>query len=316
MRSALPALAAAVAACLAGAVAAGCSGQAGPARRSAPPASYYLALGDSLSQGVQPNPAGASVKTRDGYANQLYADLHRHDPGLRLIDLGCPGETTATMIHGGICPYRGGSQLAAAAGFLRAHRGRVSLITLDVGANDPNSCITDPSLVKIMPCLGKAVMGTSANLTKIMTTLHAVAGRARIIGMNYYLPELAEWRDGFIGEALARAAEFAAVGYNNLLTRVYRKFGARTANVFAAFHTSDFTNDVTVGGYGRLPRNVAAICQWTWQCAAPPRGPNQHANQAGYAVIARAFLLAGASPAGPGPGRIAAGRPHGDGTGN
>jgi len=40
---------------------------------------------------------------------------------------------------------------------------------------------------------------------------------------------------------------------------------------------------------------VAAICQWTWQCAAPPRGPNQHANQAGYAVIARAFLLAGAA---------------------
>jgi len=50
-----------------------------------------------------------------------------------------------------------------------------------------------------------------------------------------------------------------------------------------------------VPGYGRLPRNVAAICQWTWQCAAPPRGPNQHANQAGYAVIARAFLLAGAA---------------------
>ena len=223
------------------------------------------------------------------------AALHRRAPGLRLIGLGCPGETTATMIHGGSCAYRGGSQLAAAVGFLRAHRGHVSLVTLDVGANDPNSCITHPSPAKIMPCLGKSFMGTRANLSTIMARLRAAAGRARIIGMNYYLPELVEWRNGFIGEALARVAELAAVGYNNLLAKVYGEYGARTANVFGAFHTSDFGADVTVPGYGRLPRNVAAICQWTWQCAAPPRGPNQHANQAGYAVIARAFLLAGAA---------------------
>jgi hypothetical protein len=41
-----------------------------------------------------------------------------------------------------------------------------------------------------------------------------------------------------------------------------------------------------------LPRNVARICQWTWECAAPPRGPNQHANPAGYQVIANAILKA------------------------
>ena len=35
------------------------------------PASYYLALGDSLSQGVQPDMAGANVETRQGYADQL-----------------------------------------------------------------------------------------------------------------------------------------------------------------------------------------------------------------------------------------------------
>ncbi|HEV3287871.1 MAG TPA: SGNH/GDSL hydrolase family protein [Streptosporangiaceae bacterium] len=295
MRSALPALA--VAACLAGGVISGCSASApaahAPAQHKAP-ASYYLALGDSLSQGVQPSPAGASVETRHGYANLLYAVLRRRDPGLRLADLGCPGETTATMIHGGICSYPGGSQLAAAVRFLRAHRGHVSLITVDIGANDPNSCMTHNNPVEFMPCLGKAVVRTSANLTKIMTTLHPAADRARIIGMNYYLPELAEWRNGFLGQALARVAEVAAVGYNNVLTRVYQDFGIRVANVFGAFHTTDFGNAVTVPGYGRLPRNVAAICQWTWQCAAPPRGPNQHANPAGYAVIAHAFLLADA----------------------
>ena len=294
MRSALPALA--VTACLASAMVAGCSGSApathGADRHHAPPASYYLALGDSLSQGVQPNSSGASVETRSGYADQLYAVLRQRDPGLRLIDLGCPGETTATMIHGGICSYHGGSQLAAADRFLRAHRGHVSLITVDIGANDPNKCMTLSNPIDFVPCLGKSAMRTSANLTKIMISLRPAAARARIIGMNYYLPELAEWRNGFLGEAVARLAETAAVGYNNLLTRVYQNYGARIADVFGAFHTTDFANDVTVRGFGRLPRNVAAICQWTWQCARPPRGPNQHANQAGYAVIAHAFLLA------------------------
>ena len=299
MRSATPALAAAVAACLAGVMVAGCSGPApgvaSHARHHAPPASYYLALGDSLSQGVQPDAAGTSVKTPDGYASQLYAVLRRRDPGLRLIDLGCPSETTATMIHGGICSYGGRPQLAAAVSFLHTHRSHVSLITLDIGANDPNPCVTHPSLIKLMPCLGKSAMATSTNLATIMTALRPAAGHARIIGMNYYLPELAEWRNGLMGEALARVAELAAVGYNDLLTGVYQRSGARIADVFGAFHTTDFANDVTVPGYGRLPRNVAAICQWTWQCAVPPRGPNQHANRAGYAVIARAFLLAGAS---------------------
>jgi hypothetical protein len=32
------------------------------------------------------------------------------------------------------------------------------------------------------------------------------------------------------------------------------------------------------------------ICRLTWECARAPRGPNQHANRAGYALIARTFL--------------------------
>jgi hypothetical protein len=97
----LPALA------LAGAlavVAAGCSAAPAPARHK-PPVSYYLALGDSLAVGVQPDAAGTSVETRSGYADQLYAALRRSHPGLRLVKLGCPGETTVTMMKGGICTY-------------------------------------------------------------------------------------------------------------------------------------------------------------------------------------------------------------------
>jgi lysophospholipase L1-like esterase len=265
-----------------------------PHRPADPRISYYLALGDSLSQGVQPGPAGVSAPTGQGYASQLYAVLRRGDPGLRLVRLGCNGETTGTMIGGGgLCRYRGGSQLAAAVSFARAHRGHVSLITMDIGANDPDSCITRPDLFDMATCVTKSFPETAANLTKIMYRLRAaVGGQVRIIGMNYYVPALAEWRDGVLGQAVARASERVVAGYNRMLTTVYEAFGARVANVFGAFDSADFTGRVTVAGVGTVPRNVAAICRWTWECAPPPRGPNVHARPAGYGVIARAFLAA------------------------
>jgi lysophospholipase L1-like esterase len=264
-----------------------------PARHARPRISYYLSLGDSLAQGVQPDPAGASVPTRQGYADQLYGALRGGDPGLRLVKLGCSGETTGTMIDGGICSYPAGSQLAAAASFLRAHRERVSLITIDIGANDPGSCITRPSMGAVASCVAKGFPGTLANLTKIMTTLRAAGGgKVRIIGMNYYVPTLAEWRNGLVGEALARVSEGIIVGYDRLLTGIYLQFGARVANVFGAFHSGDFSGHVTVPGIGSVPPNVAAICLWTWECASAPRGPNQHADAAGYSVIAQTFRRA------------------------
>jgi lysophospholipase L1-like esterase len=289
MRHVLPALvlvfAAAVTSCSAPAPA----GHTGHGR---PPVSYYLSLGDSLSQGVQPNSVGDSIPTRRGYADQLYLALRRRHPGLRLVKLGCPGETTATMIKGGICSYPGGSQLAAAVRFLDAHPGRVWLITIDIGGNDPSSCITTPSVRTLASCTGRFVPDATANLTQIMTRLAAAGSHARIIGMNYYLPALTAWRNGLAGQALARLTVRLAATYNGLLAGVYEESGAHVADVFSAFHTADFGHQVTLAGLGTLPRNVAAICQWTWQCALPPRGPNQHANQAGYGVIARAFLLA------------------------
>ena len=277
------------------AVIAALSACSGPAPSSphpqamAVPAMYYLALGDSLSQGVQPNAAGVSVMTGDGYPDLVYAALHPSRPGLKLVKLGCPGETTTSMINGGICRYRGGSQLAAAVAFLQAHRGRVLLVTLDIGANDPEQCGGRPGLKALATCAVKDIPSAVTHLATIMDRLKAAAGPGvRIVGMTYYLPALAEWHSGLPGHMVAWAAEKLAVTYNRLLTRVYVKSGARVANVFGAFETSDFGTPAN----SSVPRNVARLCQWTWACATPPRGPNQHANQAGYEVIARTFQQA------------------------
>ena len=272
-----------------------CSGPA-PSRPAAimapakaPPATYYLALGDSLARGVQPNAAGLSVETPDGYPDQVYAALHPGRPGLRLVKLGCPGETTVSMIGGGICRYQQGSQLAAAVAFLQAHRGRVLLVTLDIGANDPESCGGEPGLTQLAGCAVKDIPAAVSHLGTIVTRLKAAAGPGvRIVGMNYYLPALAEWRSGLPGHLVAWTAEKLAAAYNTMLSRVYAQAGVRVANVFGAFQTADFTRPARTN----VPRNVTRLCQWTWQCATPPRGPNQHANQAGYQVIARTFLQA------------------------
>ena len=256
------------------------------------PVTYYLALGDSLSQGVQPDAAGASVETGQGYADQLYAALLPAHPGLRLVKLGCPGETSRTMIDGGICRYPGGSQLAAAVAFLRAHRGHMFLITIDIGANDPEDCGSESSLSKLVSCFATGVPDALANLATIMTRLRAAAPGVRVVGMTYYLPALAEWLNGTAGQVIARLSEKLAAEYSELLAGAYTRSGARVADVFSAFGTSNFGDQVTVPGIGTVPRNVALICQWTWACAAPPRGPNQHANQAGYKIIAQTFQRA------------------------
>jgi lysophospholipase L1-like esterase len=280
----------AIAAVLAVAATAAFTACSAPAKPS--PVTYYLALGDSLSRGVQPDAAGGSVETSQGYPDLVYAQLHRDHPALKLVQLGCPGETTQTMIHGGICHYPGGSQLAAAVGFLRAHRGHIFLVTIDIGANDLQDCGSQQSLATLASCVGQAAESAS-RLATILAGVRAAAGPGvRIVGMSYYLPELAEWRDGEPGHAVAQVSERLAAVYNGLLDGAYTRAGVAIANVFGAFDTADFGNPMTVPGIGTLPRNVALICEWTWECAPPPRGPNQHANPAGYRVIADAILKA------------------------
>jgi lysophospholipase L1-like esterase len=272
------------------AVAAACAACSAPAPADPPVVSYYLALGDSLSRGVQPDAAGVGVETAQGYPDLVYAQLSRAHPGLKLVQLGCPGETTVTMLHGGICRYPGGSQLAAAVTFLRAHRGQVPLLTIDIGANDPEACGSASDLAKLASCADQ-IPATAARLAAILASLRAAAGPGvRIVGMSYYLPALAQWRQGMLGQVVARVSARLAAVFNALLDSTYAQAGADVADVFGAFDTSDFGDPLVVPGIGSLPRNVARICEWTWECAPPPRGPNQHANPAGYHVIANAFL--------------------------
>jgi lysophospholipase L1-like esterase len=247
---------------------------------------YYLSLGDSLAQGIQPGPAGGNEPTADGYPDVLAARLRSVIPNLTLVKLGCSGETTTTMINGGICRYPAGSQLAQATEFLREHRGRVALVTMDIGANDPNSCIVGQPVSHMFSCLSSRVTQTRRNIDMILAKIRSAAGsKVLIVGMTYYVPELALWRNGSDGKQLALLTEGLAAGVNQLLVKRYHYYGARVANVFAAFRSADFGGKKSA----TLPPNVRTVCALTWMCASRPEGPNEHANDTGYRVIAAAF---------------------------
>ncbi len=246
---------------------------------------YYLSLGDSLAAGVQPSgdPADA-YRTNEGYADQLYAIARAWYPNLRHVKLGCPGETTQTMIDGGICAYDHGSQLDEAAAFLHAHRQFVAFVTIDIGFND-FPCQNN------LECLPPGVATIRQNLPTILGALREAAGPGTpIVGATIYDPFLAYWLTGPAGQALAQLSVSAAiVPINGLLSGIYDAAGMSVADVEGAFSTTDFATTVLLPPFGLVPLNVARICQWTWVCAPAPLGPDNHANAAGYHAIAEAF---------------------------
>jgi lysophospholipase L1-like esterase len=262
------------------------------AARTGPPAKYYLSLGDSLAQGVQPAPpAGQSFPTDQGYVDDLFAHYSTQFPGnLHLVKLGCPGETTTSMLTGAEspCTYPAGSQLAAALAFIRAHRSAAVLITIDIGANNVDGCAAGGVINQT--CVADGFAAARSDLPKILGALRNAVGEDTVItGMNLYDPFLADFLTGSAGQAVAAQSVNLDVAFNSLLGASFGAVGIPVADVQTAFSTTDFTDTATLPGIGTVPLNVARICEWTWMCAPAPIGPNIHANPDGYQVIAVAF---------------------------
>lgn len=260
------------------------SWSAAPADAASEPRSYYLSVGDSLAQGFQPiggpHTNSAAAGYNQGYADQLLK-LAREGGGehLRLVKLGCGGESTATMVANSRCPYETGSQLGDAVKFLDEHRGEIAFVTITIGANDFGiDCGGDVSC---------GVQQISTHLPHILETLREHAGPdVPIIGMNYYSLGVVEWFDD---PAAGEAGAALSVAFNDFLESFYAAAGMPVADVESAFAVTDFTTLVELKRVGPVPLSVYNACTLIWICTGPPLGPDVHANNAGYGVIAEAF---------------------------
>jgi lysophospholipase L1-like esterase len=245
---------------------------------------YYLSLGDSLAASFQPN-----GDFTDGYAEQLHTALAADDPKLELVKLGCGGESTVSMRFGSQDPsvvlscgtpryykhvlYPKGTQLAEAVSFLQAHRGKVALVTIDIGANDLSrldaqgnvvSCLFEPA--------GCATQTATAveNLTAILAELRGAVGPdVPIVGMSYY--------DVFAPLCVSDPSLLFVCGrvdaFDSALVDTYTAAGVPFADVAGAFENDNLANA------------AVHVCAWTWFCALG----DVHANTVGYGVIAQAF---------------------------
>lgn len=237
------------------------------------PRAYYLALGDSLAFGYQPN-----LDWSHGYAAAFYANLQTHGTS-HSTNLACLDETTSTLINGG-CPYAYlrktfylGSQLKAALSFIAAHSTQVSPVTLDIGANDLLPLLNS-STCAVSSTYATAFATFNTNFTSILTQLSAaLKGTGDLLVMNYYNPyqnqcasnpQVAALFATFNGDI---ASDIAGCTYNG-----GTPCNIRLADVATAFGSATTPNP--------------NLCTYTWICSSYH---DIHATTKGYGVIAAAF---------------------------
>jgi lysophospholipase L1-like esterase len=230
---------------------------------AAGPKAYYLALGDSLAFGYQPD-----LNFSQGYANDFYRYLQPRGTS-HLINMGCPGATTASFINGRclLAKYSyTGSQLSAALSFIRQHAGQVSPVTLDIGANDVLPLL-NTSTCTVATNYPTVLSTFAANFSMILSQLRtALNGTGDLFVMNYY--------DPFQNQCQSNPQVLSLLQtFNQHIALDAASFAVPVAPVFAAF-----------GGATTPNPN---ICADTWMCSTPP---DIHATQEGYADIAMAFV--------------------------
>ncbi len=245
----------------------------------------YLALGDSVTAGYQPAHDGrpAGDHPSGGYVGVTWRAMRAVVPSLKLVNMSCSGETSSSMRDDGnsYCGgrYDGTPQLAAAAAYLRKPGVNASLITLSIGANDVQRCVSRSTGSLDLGCVQEGFANLRSHLPDILKTLREAEPTAKIVILNYYNPFLASWLQGAGGQELATQSMGLLSQLNGIIADAARAEQALVADVARAF-SSDDIRLVDYRG-ATVPRNVRSICLSTWMCTAG----DIHPNDVGYAVI-------------------------------
>jgi lysophospholipase L1-like esterase len=253
------------------------------------PPTYYVSLGDSYSVGYQPG-RGATAG---------YTAVVAKSTGLKLVNFGCGGATTTSLVSSIGCPdnlphtagavlYPTTTQEAAAEAFLTAHRGHIGLITVSIGGNDVTACATQANPIS---CVSTAVAGITKNVTSLAVALRSAAGASvPLIGLTYPDVVLGSYvypKQPAPAAALS-LAKLSVVAFKSLinpaLTKSYAAGGGSLVDVTKATGAYvPLTRTVRYRPYGTIPAAVASVCSLTWFCAQG----NIHATTKGYTLIGR-----------------------------
>jgi len=263
-----------------------------PAAAQAADRDYYVSLGDSYAAGYQATGPGTGKTTRNGYAYQLVGEARERGHRLKLVNFGCGGETTTSILKrktrcGGRSPggpnHDGRTQVAAAERFLRRHRGEVSLITVSIGGNDVTACAREADPV---PCVATAVTGIKENGGELVKRLRKAAGKkTRIVGITYPDVILGGWVSG--QQADRDLAALSVVAFKTLinpaLKELYESVKGRFVDVTAATGAyGPLEAMTTLAPYGEVPVPVAEVCRISYYC----QFRDIHLRTNGYGLIA------------------------------
>ena len=250
---------------------------------------YYVSLGDSYSVGYQPG-VGATT----GYTGYVARATH-----LKLVNFGCGGATTTSIIDtvgcpdvlphtAGVAKYPTTTQAAAAEAFLTAHKGQIGLITVSIGGNDVDGCGADANPAT---CVTSAVPAMGKNVTTLVTALRADAGpKVPIIGLTY--PDVLLGGYVYPTQPVTAArmslASLSVVAFKSLINPTLAKAYATVSASFVDVTTASgaytpLTKTVVIAPYGSVPVAVAKVCALTWYCQVG----NIHATNAGYRFIGK-----------------------------
>lgn len=234
--------------------------QAGNAAQATERAVYYVALGDSLAQGL-----GASkVKgTLNGYVNRYYHQLLKLDPSLELVNLGLHDMTSSQLLGKLMGDSRYQQSIAQA-----------KVITINIGANDFLALLgqfeerptAEPQLVI------ETYVKLMENLKAIITAVKLYNPQAEIYVMNYYnpFPDYKITLPTAIGAFTWKLDDFVVRGNQDLM-KAMKQAGVPVADVATPFrqNLSQFIN--------------------AGQDPFAKKWPMVHPNDSGYMAIAQAF---------------------------
>jgi lysophospholipase L1-like esterase len=272
-----------------GCIMAGLLAMPGAAQAATKSPTYYVSLGDSYSVGYQPGRG----------ATPGYTAVVAKGTRLTLVNFGCGGATTTSIVSATGCPdvlphtagavtYPTTTQEAAALAFLTAHQGHIGLITVSIGGNDVTPCVAQANPIS---CVSTAVAGITTNVTSLAAALRAAAGPGvPLIGLTY--PDVILGSYVYPTQPATAStlslAKLSVVAFRSLINPALMKAyaAAQGSLVDVTKATGAYiplTRTVRYRPYGTIPAAVASVCTLTWFCAQG----NIHATTKGYTLIGK-----------------------------